>query len=203
MEVNSNLLARLISELPGLTGALQPAQTVAQNIVDMARRERAQNLANAMLAAASGLLAPSPNGYRLSPLQRLGMGLGAALESYDETAPRAQILDALRIQGRQGQSGASAGAPELSGETAQRAAEESPAKGYADNRAVAGVRFTQRTVGAPHQSRPARLREFTGSVGVRLNHPAVLPGGWTLYGYEKATGRPVYLGPEQRLGIYA
>src|SRR5260370_20882284 len=103
MDINTNLIARLmLSELPGLVGALQPAGPGAQNVSDQARRQRNQNLANAMLSAASGLLAPSPNRYPLGPLQRLAVGLGAGLQSYNDGAQQGRVLDALGIDGADG-----------------------------------------------------------------------------------------------------
>lgn len=48
-----------------------------------------------------------------------------------------------------------------------------------------------------------RLRKFNGKLARRLAHPAVLPGGWELYGYEEDSGSPVYAGPGQELRIYA
>src|SRR5260370_19595178 len=98
MDINTNLIARLmLNELPGLVGALQPAGPGAQNMSDPARRQRNQNLANAMLSAASGLLAPSPNRYPLGPLQRLGVGLGAGLQSYNDGAAQGRVPGAVGV----------------------------------------------------------------------------------------------------------
>ena len=47
-----------------------------------------------------------------------------------------------------------------------------------------------------------KLEDFTGTLASRLEHPAVLPGGWKLYGYEKEGGRPVYVGPKRQLRVY-
>jgi len=101
MNLNNNLIARLmLNELPGLVGALQPAGGAPQNLGEMARRQHSQNRANAMLSAASGLLTASPNRYPLGPLQRLGAGLGAALQSYNEAGQQGGILDALGMDAR-------------------------------------------------------------------------------------------------------
>jgi len=51
-------------------------------------------------------------------------------------------------------------------------------------------------------SRQLKLEDFSGTVARRLDHPAVLPGGWKLYGYEKEGGRPVYVGPGRKLRVY-
>jgi len=40
-------------------------------------------------------------------------------------------------------------------------------------------------------------------VARRLEDPAVLPGGWELYGYDKKSDRPVYVGPGQELRVLA
>jgi hypothetical protein len=51
-------------------------------------------------------------------------------------------------------------------------------------------------------SRQLKLEDFSGTLASRLDHPAVLPGGWKLYGYAKEGGRPVYVGPGQQLRVY-
>ena len=193
MYLNSNLLAQLmLSQLPGLVGALQPAAAGPANLSEMARRQRNQNNASAMLSAASGLLTPSPNRYPLGALQRLGAGLGATLQSHTDGANQVSILDALGMEGRGGQSRASAtarsGAPGLHAQ-ARRHGAPVPAALAAGPASEAPVR------------RP-KLRQFTGTVANRLEHPPVLPGGWKLYGYEQDTGSPVYVGPGQQLRIY-
>jgi hypothetical protein len=202
MELDSNLLARLmINELPGLAGALQRAQRAPQSLAELIRQGRNQNLANAMLAVASGLLAPSPNRYPLNPLQRLGLGLGAVLGSYDASAPQGPILDVVEMEDRRRQPRIGAIARGGVGEVAAAPPARtgpSPARSSGE----AEVQLTQRAVGAPRQPQAAKLTKFTGRLAKRLDHPVVLPGGWTLYGYEQDTGRPVYLGPERRLGVY-
>src|SRR5271165_6962084 len=121
MNLNNNLIARLmLNELPGLVGALQPAGGAPQSASEMARRQHSQNLANAMLSAASGLLTPSPNRYPLGPLQRLGAGLGAALQSYNEAGQQGGILDALGMDGRAAQRSVSAVAAARPGRVAPR-----------------------------------------------------------------------------------
>ena len=133
MYLNSNLLAQLmLSQLPGLVGALQPAAAGPANLSEMARRQRNQNNASAMLSAASGLLTPSPNRYPLGALQRLGAGLGAALQSHTDGANQVSILDALGMEGRGGQSRASATA-------------RSGAPGYLHRRGVRARRCRQRS----------------------------------------------------------
>jgi len=222
MDINTNLIARLmLNELPGLVGALQPAGPAAQNVSDAAGRQRNQNLANAMLSAASGLLAPSPNRYPLGPLQRLGVGLGAALQSYDGGAQQGRILDALGIDGGGApvQARVSAIAPGRRGGVAPHAraraavapegaavAADAPAAPALAGAAGDGAlrRLAGRAGGVPRKAgtRAVKLEPFTGTLARRLEHPAVLPGGWKLYGYEKESGRPVYTGPGLQLRVY-
>jgi len=172
----------------------------------MARRQHRQNVANAMLAAAAGLLTPSPTRYQLGPLQRLGAGLGAALQSYNDGAGQERILDALamdgggvpaRISGRSARPQRMMSAPAAT----QLAAAQSAVSG----RRTAAVR--RRMGGAnemarKHGSARAALHKFDGTLASRLDHPAVLPGGWKLYGYAKDSGSPVYVGPDAELRIY-
>ena len=179
MNLNTNLLARLmLSQLPGLVGALQGGAAAPANPSDLARRQRNQNNAVAMLSAASGLLTPSPNRYPLGPLQRMGSGLGAALQNSTDGANQASILDALGMGGRPG--------PGQPAPARRQPVPAAAAQGTAPERAA---------------HRP-KLRQFTGTVANRLDHPPVLPGGWKLYGYEQDTGSPVYVGPGQQLRIY-
>ncbi len=207
MNLNSNLIARLmLNQLPGLAGALQPAGGAPQSPSEMARQQHNQNLTNAMLSAASGLLAPSPNRYPLGPLQRLSAGLGAALQSYSGGAQQGGILDALEMDGRAAQPRASAAAAARPGRVAPvRTARtvSAPVPAEASGLKTLG-RTAARAGGAPRQpaSRQLKLEEFTGTLASRLDHPAVLPGGWKLYGYEKEGGRPVYMGPGRRLRVY-
>jgi len=182
MNLNTNLLARLmLSQLPGLVGALQAGAAAPANPSDLARRQRNQNNAVGMLSAASGLLTPSPNRYPLGPLQRMGAGLGAALQSSTDGANQASILDALGMGGRPG-----SGEPRQPAQARRQPVPAALAQGPAPE--------------APAH-RP-KLRQFTGIVANRLDHPPVLPGGWKLYGYEQDTGSPVYVGPSQQLRIY-
>jgi hypothetical protein len=166
-----------------------------------------------MLAAASGMLARSPNRYPLGPLQRLGAGLGA-LQSYSEGGARGRILDALGMDGHGARSrtGATARAA-LKGTAPARAvpAAAAPELAGADSldsgrRAAPAPRRIAGRATAAHRKAAAggaTLRKFSGTLARRLNHPAVLPGGWQLYGYEKESGRPVYVGPDRELRIYA
>ena len=207
--MNSNSIARLIDELPGLVGALQPAGGAPQDLSELARRQHRQNVANAMLAAASGLLTPSPNRYPLGPLQRLGAGLGAALQSYGEGAGQERIMDALaadnagaRSRGEAGAQAALGGAP-LRAPHGRGALKATAGEAAAASGAMpAPRRIAGRSGGAAGKAEGARLRKFSGTLARRLEHPAVLPGGWHLYGYEKGSDRPVYVGPDRELRIY-
>ncbi len=209
MNPGINAIARLlIEELPGLAGAIQPLGAGAQSLSEMARQQRNQSLANAMLAAASGLLMPSPNRYPLGPLQRLGAGLGAALQAYNEGAAPVRVLDALGMEGQGGQSRTGAATREALGGIAP--VRMAPASAAAKSAAVESAVSGRRLGPAPHSAAARKsvsggpmLRRFTGTVARRLEHPAVLPGGWELYGYEENSGQPVYVGPGQELRIYA
>jgi hypothetical protein len=208
MNPGINAIARLlIEELPGLAGAIQPLSGGAQSLSELARQPN-QSLTNAMLAAASGLLMPSPNRYPLGPLQRLGAGLGAALQAYNEGAAQAPVLDAPAMEGQGGQSRTGAAAREGLGGIAPAQPVRMPA---AAKLAAVESAVSDRRVGPAPRSAAARksvsggpmLRKFSGTLARRLEHPAVLPGGWELYGYEEESGRPVYVGPDQELRIYA
>jgi hypothetical protein len=207
MNLNSNLIARLmLNELSGLGGALQPAGAAPQNLSEMARRQRNQNLTNAMLSAASGLLTPSPNRYPLGTLHRLGAGLGAALQGYNEGAPQAGILDALGMGGGtalpRGDAAAAgrrgAPIPRRAGRTVPAPLAAAASAGKIPGRAQASAGSAVRKPA----SRPLKLEDFTGTLARRLEHPAVLAGGWKLYGYENESGRPVYMGPGRQLRVY-
>jgi hypothetical protein len=213
MNLNGNLLGRLMTELPGLAGAIQPANGVAQSPGELAHRQHRQNLANAMLLAAFGVLAPSPNRHPLRPLQRLGAGLGAVQGGVGDGA-RGGILDGLGMEGRglRPRTGAglkrttparaafAAAAPEAAAALEAAGAQQlEPARPAAHPRRRSAGRAT-----APHRKAGGpTLRKFSGTLGPRLDHPAVLPGGWQLYAYEKESGRPVYVGPGRELRIYA
>jgi hypothetical protein len=218
MNRNHNVIARLmIEELPGLVGALQPAGGGARTLSDLARRQHRQNLANAMLAAASGLLMPGVNRDPLGPLQGLGAGLGAALQGYNRGPGQAGILDALGMVAGRGQPGHTARRRAVSnGNPSQKSArtvsapiapelEDGEQAASSGRASFAPHRGARRMSGAAHKAgrRGATLRKFSGTIGQRLEDPAVLPGGWQLYGYEKESGRPVYMGPGQELRIYA
>ncbi len=212
MNPGINAIARLlIEELPGLAGAIQPLGTGAQSLSELARQQRSQGLANAMLAAASGLLTPSPNRYPLGPLQRLGAGLGAALQAYNEGAAQVPMLDALAMGGQGGQSRTGAATRDRLGGIAPVQSVRMPPASAAAKLAAVESAVSGRRVGPAPLSAAARksasggptLRRFTGTLARRLEHPAVLPGGWELYGYEEESGRPVYVGPGQELRIYA
>jgi hypothetical protein len=207
MNLNNNLIARqMLNELPGLVGALQPAGGAPQSLSDMARRQHSQNLANAMLSAASGLLTPSPNRYPLGPLQRLGAGLGAALQSYDEGGQQGGILDALGMDGRVTPRRVSAVGAARPGRVAPRPRARIASAPVAAE--ALGAKVLGRSATLPSRalrkaaSRQLKLEDFSGTVAQRLDHPAVLPGGWKLYGYEKEGGRPVYMGPGRKLRVY-
>ncbi len=196
----------LMEELPGLAGALQPLGAGALSLSEAARQQRDQSLANAMLAAASGLLTPSPNRYPLGPLHRLGAGLGAALQAYGQGAAQAPVLDTLAMRGQGGQPRSSA----RSGALAPAPVRVPPVSSAAKLAAVASA-VSDRRVGPASRAGAARkgasvgpmLRKFSGTPARLLEHPAVLPGGWELYGYEQDSGRPIYIGPDRELGVYA
>jgi len=176
MNRDTNLLARLmLTQLPGLVGAMQLAAVTPPSLSELARRQRNQNMANALLSTASGLVPPNPNRYAAVPLQRLG-GQAAQAQALRKPTP-----------------------------DAERSVADSPAA--QDSARVRGVpsRIVGRAAGAHHQdaSRVPRLREFTGTLANRLHSPPVLPGGWQLYGYERDTGSPVYIGPGRQLRVYA
>jgi hypothetical protein len=215
MNSGINAIARLlIEELPGLaglTGAIQPMGG-GQSSSELVRQQRNQNLANTMLAAASGLLMPSPNRYPLAPLQRLGAGLGAALQTYNEGAQQARVLDALRMEGGGLQSGTDAIAPQgLGGVAPVQPARIAPAPRTPESAAGESAVSERQRLGPALRRTMSRnavsmgpvLRRFNGRLARRLEHPAILPGGWELYGYEEETGNPVYAGPGQELRIYA
>lgn len=214
MNLDGNPMARLmINQLPGLAGALQPSSGAAQRPSDLARRQQRQNLAKAMLVAASGMLAASPNRHPLGPLQRLGAGLGA-LQSQGDGGARARILEALGMDGRGVQSRTGAIAPAALKKTApdraSSAAAEQDVTGAeppdsARRAAPASRRIARRANAAHHKAAAGghKLRKFSGKVGRHLDHPAVLPGGWQLYGYEKESGKPLYAGPNRELRVYA
>jgi hypothetical protein len=175
MNRDTNLLARLmLTQLPGLVGAMQLAAVVPPGLSELARRQRNQNMANALLATASGFLPFSPSRYASVTPQQPG---GQAAQAFRKPAP----------------------------EPAQRSAADGPAA--QDSASVRSVpsRLIKRAASAHHQGGldVPRLREFTGILANRLNSPAVLPGGWKLYGYERDTGRPVYIGPGRQLRVYA
>ncbi len=176
MNSDTNLLARLmLTQLPGLVGAMQLAAVLPSSLGELARRQRNQNIANALLSTASGLVPPSPSRYAAVPLQRLG-GQAAQASALRKPAP----------------------------EPAERPAAEAPAaQDHAPGQGVRS-RMAGRAAGAHHQggSRVPRLREFTGTLASRLSSPPVLPGGWKLYGYEGKTGSPVYIGPGRQLRVY-
>jgi hypothetical protein len=210
--VDSNSLGELVTnQLPGLLGVLQPAAAGAMSLNQAASGHNRQNLANAMLAAAAGLLTPSPNRYPLGPLQRLGAGLGAAMESYDRGPAPMGILSAL--EGRRGLPRAAGAIDEADRATRpmRRDASRGPratAAAQSDSRAELASVARPKAAGARVASRNTvsdnrRLRKFNGSLGRRLDHPASLPGGWELYGYEKQSGHPVYVGPGSELRVYA
>jgi hypothetical protein len=212
MNINSNLIARLlINELPGLAGALQPLGT-AQGTNELARRGNSQNLSNAMLAAASGLLASNPSRYPLGPLQRLGGGLGAALQALSQGTGQEPMADAPGFDNGGYRGGGRGGRPALGGIAGARPrrarsagipelqrVESAVSAGHAS---AAPQRIVRRGTGTAAASGARTLRKFSGTVARRLDHPAVLPGGWQLYGYEES-GSPIYVGPDQKLRIYA
>ena len=210
MNLDGNLMARLmIAELPGLAGALQLSSGPAKSPSELMRRQHRENLAKAMLVAATGMLAPSRNLYRLKQLQRLGAGL-AALQSEGAARERVQAalgLDGASLQSRSGviaRAGLKKTVPAHAVSAA--AASQSPGvepAGSARRSAAASSRVARRAKETDRRaSGGSMLRRFGGTM-VRLDHPAILPGGWQLYGYEKQSGRPVYLGPNRELRVYA
>jgi hypothetical protein len=207
MNPNSNVIAQLIiDELPGLVGALQPPRG-GQNLNELARRQRSRNLSNALLAGASGLLSPSPNRYPLGLLQRLGAGLGAAVQSYNQGANQEGILEALGMNGGGASAGGAAPHPRFS-QAASKAIRTPPVTSAEEaltaESSISGRRSMPREPrGMQGAGKGATLRKFSGVLTRRLEHPAVLPGGWQLYGYEKESGNPVYIGPKQELRTYA
>jgi hypothetical protein len=200
MDINSGSIGRLVAnELPGLLGALQPAAGAAQNIGQIARR---QSLANAMLAAAAGLLTPSSNRYPLGPLQRLGAGLGAALESLDAAPAPLAMFQTPGGNTAPGEGAAMEGAARKQGRVFALSKVAARSDGARQRPSSAPRRTASggpRLLGRP--GRPV-LRKFNGALGRRLEHPAVLPGGWQLYGYEAKSGHPVYAGPGRELRVY-
>ncbi len=195
-----NAFARfVVDEMPGLLGAIQPLGA-PQSLSELARQQRSRNLANAMLAAASGMLMPSPNGYPLGRLQRLGAGLGAALQSYNEGAEQGRILDALGMDSQGASRGGTMAHPAL-GAVGPSGPQLAPATSTVSDRRSAPAPRPM-TGGKPPAIGP-RLRKFNGKLASRLEHPAVLPGGWELYGYEEESGNPVYAGPGAELRTYA
>ncbi len=206
MNPKNKLIAQLmLKELPGLAGALQNGGGARQSLSQLARRQHHDHLANAMLSAVSSLLTPRPNRYPLGELQRLGAGLGAALPNSNEGGQQGGILDALGTDGRaqQRMSAVAAAHPE-------KVAPRPPARGMSAPAAaeVSGAMALRRAATPPRRalrkpaSRQLKLEDFSGTVARRLDHPAVLPGGWKLYGYEKEGGRPVYVGPGRKLRVY-
>jgi hypothetical protein len=182
---------------------LQPGVAKPAALNQIAGGQDRQNLANAMLAAVAGLLMPSRNRYPLGPLQRLGAGLGAALETYNEAPGR--VIYGLGASSAPYEGGAFDGAAARSARGFRpKALGGTRASGSRVNFAPEGRRIARRLTGpAKAQSAGSRLRKFNGTVARRLDHPAVLPGGWQLYGYEKESGNPIYAGPDSQLRIYA
>jgi hypothetical protein len=190
--------------LQGLLGVLQSAGAGPGNMSELARRQKNQNLANSMLAAAAGLLTPSPNRYPLGPLQRMGAGLGAALGTLDQSEgegaeygggePLASLSHApKKAMARTGR--VTAGAELTSTRSASGKGHPSRTPRRAARTGIGPV--------PQAQMGEARLRRFTGTLSHRLEHPAILPGGWQLYGYEDKSGSPVYVGPGRQLRIYS
>jgi hypothetical protein len=210
MNHNSNLIARLmIAELPGLVGAMQQAspggQARARGLSDMALRQHRRNLGNAMLVAASRLLAPASKGNPAGSLQRLGAGLGAVMQGQGAMEPG--ILDALG-DGRQSRgAGSMVNRSAAQGKTGPASA-PGPATAESSNSRAAARNAEGRASGGANSGRErksargATLYKFSGTVARRLEYPAVLSGGWQLYGYDKKSGKPVYVGPNQELRIY-
>jgi hypothetical protein len=209
MNLDGNLIARLmIDELPGLAGALQLSSGAAKSPSEPMRTPHRQNLANAILVAATRMLAPSltPR-YPLGPVQRLGPGLGA-LQS--EVGAQGRILDAVGMEGGslQSRTGVIARAGLTKTVPARAVSAAAVSQSACEERANSARRSAPSRVGrstAAHRKAaggPA-LRRFSGTLAHRLDYPAVLPGGWQLYGYEKESGRPVYVGPNRELRVYA
>ena len=220
MDLNRNLLARLmLARLPGLLGAMQAAAAPALSVNDLALPQRNRNVNNALLSAASALLSPSANRYPLGPLERLSAPMGETIQNGGAGQP--QVLEALGMRGRGGQSRMSAIAPPRPAGPAPRAQAASkrmlePAAVVEESLTVAlpvsrgaspseaDKQLVRRAAGVQRRSVSPlpKLRQFTGRLGSRLGHPPVLPGGWKLYGYDRGTGNPVYIGPGGQLGIY-
>ena len=199
MSLDNGLLNRLVmAQLPGLAAALQSAGGSAVNSGQLQRRQSNQDIADTMLRAAAGMLSPSPNRYPLGRLQRLGLGLGAALGGYDGDLQGGQLAG-LITRGTM-PNHARASTPRIHGRSA---GPDRLGEGL-----VPSLPLARREAGS-NQPRTARkgkqagmLREFRGELGRRLESPAVLPGGWTLHGYAKEGAKPVYIGPAGQLMIY-
>jgi hypothetical protein len=192
MNLNTNLLARLmLAQLPGLVGAMQLAAAAPPSLSELARRQRKQNMTNALLS--TGLLTPNPKRYPPVPPQRTGAGLSAVPQSRNDGAGQRQVIEALGMGGHGVQSrGIAIAGPRLGGQAPAQA------------RHKLAPEPAEPAKGSSHQgaSRVPKLREFTGTLANRLNYPPVLPGGWKLYGYERHTGNPVYIGPGRQLCVY-
>lgn len=206
----ANLLTLMLKQLPGLAGAIQAAAAPASGLTTIAGAQRNQNIINALLNAVSGLLATNPTGYSIGPLQRLSPRVGTVLGGYDDGAAQAQLLGALGMGGRGAQSRGSAPAAQPPvGHPPQAQERSRPTSGLtavAEQTPCDSVQYVaQQVTATTHQSEsPVRkLREFNGTLSSRLCHPAVLPGGWRLYGYARGTGDPVYIGPGNELRVYA
>ncbi len=189
MTFNSNSMAGLINGLPGLLGALQPLNAPLDP-AELARRIQRRNLSQAMLGAAARLLAAHPNRYR--PLA-LNMGTGAPPRTHAHTAGGERSHESAGETRRLGALGGAASIQAGEGENVRR----EPRRRDLAHRS--GRRVQEPAHRGP--SPGARLRRFSGTVSRRLAHPAVLPGGWELYGFE-AGGSPVYSGPGGELRIY-
>jgi hypothetical protein len=211
MNRNSNLMTRLmIAELPGLVGAMQAASPGGQGrgrvLSDLALQQHRRNLGNAMLLAASRLLAPASKGNPAGSLQRLGAGLGA-WQGSGQGAGGPGILDVLATgRGQLGTAGSAVNrgpAQRTTGpaSTPETEAADPSSRGAAVARQNAAGRPTGGT--QPKPARRATLHKFSGTVARRLEYPAVLAGGWQLYGYDKKSGGPVYVGPNRELRLYA
>jgi len=203
----------MINELPGLVGALQPLNG-AQSPNEQLGRQNRLNVANAMLAAASGLLAPNSKQNPLGLAQKLGAGLGTGLQSHNAGTGQERLLHALGMNGRglsaaipTSLAGLAGMAPALRLASGPTAPEPAAEKSVASDRhpAQRARRSARRANTARKPAPPAgpTLQKFSGSVARRLEDPAVLPGGWELYGYDKKSDRPVYVGPGQELRVLA
>lgn len=208
MNFNTNLLARLATELPGLAGALQPINSAVQ-LGDLARRQQRRNLADAVISA---LVSRSSNRPPVGLPQRASGGRGA-LQGYGSGGAPVRILDGLDDTGESGKQ-------QRRGSTAPMAV-RSPAPTRAVAEAATPDMGNTGAEGSGEQNAPRRrvrgasgihrksagggatLRKFEGTLARTLKDPAVLPGGWQLYGYEKESGRPVYVGPKRELRVYA